>query len=85
MLQQCKFNLFFQKRQHDWAFFMIEHDPFVTTIKLKLLSVLTSVRLSVFADYTTRSEELMKWRVTRTRIRGIGIIFSDFLIKREKI
>ena len=50
--------------------------------------MLASVSFSVFTDYT--KNELMGWQssgvtCTRTRIRVIGVNFSEFLIKGNGI
>ena len=61
---------------------MIKSDLFVSPIKIKLPLIVTSVSLGVFT--LIQQEELMGWHpsgVKRTRIRVIGVNFSDFYIK----
>ena len=61
---------------------MIERDLFVSPIKIKLPLIVTRVSFSVFT--LIQQEELMGWHpcgVKRTRIRVIGVNFSDSLIK----
>ena len=53
--------------------FMIKRDLLVAPIKIKYKN-----SFSGFTDYTTSG-------VTRTRIRVIGVNFSDILIKGKKI
>ena len=64
---------------------MIKSDLFVSPIKIKLPLIVTSVSFSVFT--LTQQEELMGWHpsgVKRTRIRVIGVNFSDFDIKGKE-
>ena len=55
--------------------FMIKRDLFVAPIKIKYSC---RVSFSGFTDYTTSG-------VTRTRIRVIGVNFSEILIKGKEI
>ena len=62
---------------------MIKRDLFVAPSLTDV--VLTSVCCSVFTDYTKGRANGMafEWS-SRTRIRIIGVNFSEFLIKLEK-
>ena len=64
--------------------FMITRDLLVSPTKIKLPLIVTSVSCSVF---NLTKQELMgsyPSRVKRTRIRVIGVNFSDFLIKGKE-
>ena len=64
---------------------MIKSDLFVSPIKIKLPLTVTSVSFGVFT--LIQQEELMGWHpsgVKRTRIRVIGVNFSDFYIKGKE-
>ena len=64
---------------------MIKCDLFVSPIKIKLFFFVERCWFSVFTFL--QHEELMEWHtslVPRTRIRVIGVNFSDFLIKRKE-
>ena len=63
---------------------MITRDLLVSPTKIKLPLIVTSVSFSVF---NLTKQELMgsyPSRVKRTRIRVIGVNFSDFLIKGKE-